>query len=245
MTDSTLAMADHGSGGRRVVLVHGALDDSTTFAKLVPLLEPEMQLLTYDRRGYGSSPLDGREPLSVVDHARDLVGLLDGRPTVVVGHSFGGSVALAAAAAAPRLVEVLVLFETRLPWLDPGPEALDAIVARRDPGAVDEALRFMLGDRFDQLPERRRARLRSDGVAFVAEQRSVRRGVAPYDLAAVRAPVLYGIGQHPVFQPMPELMAAQHLDVEVVRTPGTDHNLQRSNPEAFAALVRRGLDRRP
>ena len=60
------------------------------------LLQPHCRVLRYDRRGYGRSwPHPG--PFTVNDQVDDLEELLADRPAVVVGHSYGGNVALAAA----------------------------------------------------------------------------------------------------------------------------------------------------
>ena len=74
-------------------------------------------MLRYDRRGYGrSTPHDG--PFGIDEQVADLVALLDGRPAVVFGHSYGGNVALALADRHPELVRAVGVYETPLPWLD-------------------------------------------------------------------------------------------------------------------------------
>ena len=75
-----------------VVLVHGVLDQSTSFAATVGRLA-DLRVVTYDRRGWGSS-LDARPPApSLAAHADDLLAILAGRPATVVGHSIGANVA--------------------------------------------------------------------------------------------------------------------------------------------------------
>src|SRR4051794_22340763 len=98
-----------------VVLVHGAMDRNTSFAKVAELLVPR-PVVRYDRRGYGRSQSAGTGDLAT--HVADLLAILDGRPAVLVGHSFGGLVALGAAAAAPELVPALGTYEAPVPWAD-------------------------------------------------------------------------------------------------------------------------------
>ena len=77
----------------RVVMVHGAMDRATSFGR-VGLRLRDAEVVTYDRRGYaGSWPL-GPTP-DFAHQVHDLVEVLDGRPAVVVGHSYGGNVVLA------------------------------------------------------------------------------------------------------------------------------------------------------
>ena len=84
-----------------IVLVHGSMDRSAGLLKLSRRLDDRFRVLRYDRRGYGrSTPHDG--PFGMDGQVDDLVDVLDGRPAVVFGHSYGGNVALAAGRPAPR-----------------------------------------------------------------------------------------------------------------------------------------------
>ena len=80
-----------------VVVVHGALDRSAGLLKLSRRLDEQFLVTRYDRRGYGRSrPHDG--PFTMEHQVADLVEVIartaGGLPTVVVGHSYGGNVAL-------------------------------------------------------------------------------------------------------------------------------------------------------
>ena len=80
-----------------VALVHGSMDRSAGLLKLSRRLDDDHRVLRYDRRGYGrSAPHPG--PFGMDGQVDDLVALLDERPAVVFGHSYGGNVALAVAA---------------------------------------------------------------------------------------------------------------------------------------------------
>jgi pimeloyl-ACP methyl ester carboxylesterase len=100
----------------RVVLVHGVMtwgtDDVSGFAAQRPLAA-RYRLDLVDRRGYGGSP-DIDHSDCTVDAADVITVLLDdGTPggTHLVGHSFGGVVALLVAAERPDLVASLALIE--------------------------------------------------------------------------------------------------------------------------------------
>ena len=67
----------------------------------------------------------------VADQVEDLKVLLDGRRAVLVGHSYGGNVALAASVALVGQVPAVSVFETPLSWMPwwPGTTAGGASVA--------------------------------------------------------------------------------------------------------------------
>ena len=83
--------------------------------KLSRRLDTDFRVLRYDRRGYGRS---SRTTVRSTWTARSPISsrLLAGRPAVLVGHSYGGNVALAAAARHPELVAGVAVYETPLSW---------------------------------------------------------------------------------------------------------------------------------
>jgi lipase len=96
-----------------------------------------MRVLAVDLRGHASSTWD--PPWSIERHVADLVATLDARGLdrpLVVGHSFGGFVALHLAAAAPSRVAGVVLLDPA-GALDPARAAREAELARRDEGWAD------------------------------------------------------------------------------------------------------------
>ena len=116
VTGATLEYAVTGTG-EPVVFIHGAFI-ADTFQPLLtePSLAGRYQLITYHRRGYvGSSRTSG--PTSIVQQAadcRELLAHLELERTHVVGHSFGGAVALQLALDTRELVHSLVLIEPGL-----------------------------------------------------------------------------------------------------------------------------------
>ena len=114
--DSTLEYEVSGTG-EPVVFIHGALI-ADTFRPLLaePGLEDRYRLVLYHRRGYaGSSRAPG--PVSVVREAADCRALLRHLGVEwahIVGHSYGGAVALQLALDAPSVARSLVLLEPAL-----------------------------------------------------------------------------------------------------------------------------------
>ncbi|UNO43167.1 alpha/beta hydrolase [Streptomyces sp. MST-110588] len=95
-------------GAPRAVLVHGTMTWGTEcFAAQRPLAD-QFRLEVADRRGFGDSPDTERGDYAV--DAQDVVELL-GNGAHLVGHSYGGVVALLAAADRPRAVHSLTLIE--------------------------------------------------------------------------------------------------------------------------------------
>jgi pimeloyl-ACP methyl ester carboxylesterase len=103
--------------GDPVVFIHGAFI-ADTFRPLLaePSLAGHYRLILYHRRGYaGSSRASG--PVSVAQEAADCRALLRhlGMDRAhVVGHSYGGDVALQLALDTPRVVYSLALLEPGL-----------------------------------------------------------------------------------------------------------------------------------
>ena len=104
--------------GPLVVLVHGVMDRSNGMLRTRRILQPEMRIVRYDRRGYGRSRPGAPVVTDFARQVDDLAEVLAGRPAVVVGHSFGGILALALAEQHPDLVRSVVAYEAPMMWAD-------------------------------------------------------------------------------------------------------------------------------
>lgn len=121
--NSFLRYLDLPGAGLPIVWLHGVVCSST--AELLPVATQhalrERRSLLVDFLGYGYS--DRPEPFdyAIKSHARTVVDLLDGlgiQSCHLVGHSFGGTVAIHVAAERPDLVHSVVAAESNL---DSGP----------------------------------------------------------------------------------------------------------------------------
>ena len=109
-------VVEHGEGPR-VVLVHGSAQGSKVggemhFANQAGLAGRGWTVVTPDRPGHGLSPAPGRGDDASED-SKWVTELL-GQQGHLVGHSFGGAVALATAARRPEGVRTLTLIEPAL-----------------------------------------------------------------------------------------------------------------------------------
>lgn len=111
-----LGTRDGRPGSQTVVMLHGMVMDnlSSFYYTLANPVALDHEVVLYDLRGHGRSQ---RPPTgyTVSDGVADLDALLDAlgieHPVVLIGNSFGGTIALAFAVAHPERVAGLVLIE--------------------------------------------------------------------------------------------------------------------------------------
>ena len=96
-----------GSGtGRSAVLLHGLASNARFWDLAVPHLTDDLRLVALDERGHGLSakPDDGYDFPSVAGDVAAFIGKLGLERPLLIGHSWGGNVALQVAADHPELV---------------------------------------------------------------------------------------------------------------------------------------------
>jgi pimeloyl-ACP methyl ester carboxylesterase len=140
--------------GEPAVFVHGSFGwGEETWREQRPLAEA-YKLLVVDRRGFGSSPANGR-----VDFERDAADVAEllGDGAHLVGHSYGGVVSLLAAAQRPEAVRSLVVIEPPAFGVARGNEAVEELIrniqvaaATQDPSEYRVA--FLRGFGFPAQP---------------------------------------------------------------------------------------------
>jgi len=225
----------HGDGPR-LVFVHGAITNGpTAWAKQLPLAE-RWQLVVLTRPGFVPGP-----PIERCDFAPDAAAvaqLLD-EPAHLVGHSYGGLIALLAAAQRPDAVRSLTVVEPPVFSLVRGnPLVEDAITqhldAMREHGDDPRAFMVFFTERLgadpanvpDPLPDALR-----QGVELLIRERYPWEAEIPVDaLAAGRFRTLVVSGNH---SPLHEMMCdalADSLGARAERAviEGRGHNVQRT-----------------
>lgn len=113
--------ADFGKGEKVLLLLHGYLESMEVWENFASELSREYRILTLDLPGHGFSgysiPSDGDAAgaITMESMAATVLGVMDRAGIdrcTVIGHSMGGYVALAMAAAAPERLDALVLFHS-------------------------------------------------------------------------------------------------------------------------------------
>ena len=114
--------------GTPLLVVHGVSNTGARYRRLAQDQLPGARVVAPDLRGHGRSTWD--PPWSVPANVADLAAVVEawGRgPVAVAGHSFGGLIGMALAAARPELVE-------RLALIDPAAAIAPAVAAARAEG---------------------------------------------------------------------------------------------------------------
>jgi len=256
---SRLALTEHlpddpATAGPLVVLVHGSLDRAGSFARVTRRLR-DLHTVAYDRHGYHRSRSDLPVHGSLDGHIDDLLDVVDGRPAVVVGHSYGGTLALGAALrpGGPGSILAVAAYEPPLPWLGdwatrggtrggPAPAPADD-----DPGMVAERFfRRMVGDTaWDRLPEATKEARRADGTALAAELAAIRIQEPPFDIPSLAVPAVFGRGTASLPHHLAAVawLAAHVPGSQLVDIEGAGHGAHLTHPDAFAAFVRTAVAR--
>ena len=103
-----------GSGPQTVLLEAGALNDSSTWFKVQPLLAAHARVCAYDRAGFGFSS-EGPMPRDLDADVADLHTLIQraglATPLVMVGHSLGSNIVRQYASRYPADVSAMVLLD--------------------------------------------------------------------------------------------------------------------------------------
>ncbi|WP_245563059.1 alpha/beta fold hydrolase [Nevskia ramosa] len=121
LNDVTIAYQQMGEGPE-LVFVHGlAASRAFWFLQYALPLSKHFRITLFDLRGHGysSMPASGYEAVLV---AEDLAGLLDHlgiAACTLIGHSYGGGVALEFAGRYPQRVDKLVVLDTKINALQP------------------------------------------------------------------------------------------------------------------------------
>jgi pimeloyl-ACP methyl ester carboxylesterase len=107
-----------GDGQDVVTMIHGLTGNLAVWhLRIIPLLQDEFRLLTYDLRGHGysQSPSSGYTLDDMATDLGELLDALDIQRTSIVGHSYGADVALYFAHRHPERVNRVVAIEAALP----------------------------------------------------------------------------------------------------------------------------------
>jgi pimeloyl-ACP methyl ester carboxylesterase len=165
-----------------VLLIHGSGMSARSWDKQLQSLTDAVRTIALDLPGHGESDPAPRVGVEAYAGAvADVLIALECGPVVVVGHSLGGSVAIALAARRPDLVRGLVLIAScvKLPLVDSVGERLVAYL----PGPLRRLLFFSMAKKVLFVPESP-----ADAIAItMRELRACRPETLQADVRAARA----------------------------------------------------------
>ena len=249
--------------GKGVVCLHASASSSAQWRPLMDRLAGRFHILAADLYGSGQSPAwSGERPLWLADEVALLAPVFAaaGPRFHLVGHSYGGAVALLAALADPARVESLVLFEPVLFSLltaeDPAQAAVLEIAAVRDDtvAAVHAGALEASGARFVDywmgrgawacMPQARRETIAAQMRQVKAEWHAAFTEPTPLSaFAALDVPVLFLTGaESPASsQAVARLLTKTLPRVTAVEVSGAGHMAPLTHPERVNALIDRFL----
>lgn len=250
--------------GPALVCIHSNASTSGQWRGLMDALAPRYAVLAPDSYGSGKT---GEWPSDRVIRLQDEVDLLEpvfaraGESFTLVGHSYGGAVALVAALRYRERLRALVLYEPSLfavvDAVQPPPNGADGIRnavaaagAALDAGDRDLAARhfidFWMGaGSWEATPAQRKPPIASAVVNVRRWSHALFTEPTPAQaFAALDVPVLYMLGErspesaHAVARVLVPVLRR----VQVVRFPGLGHMAPITHPEVVNAEIVRFLD---
>jgi pimeloyl-ACP methyl ester carboxylesterase len=228
----------------RVVLVHGSVGNAPATWAAVQRLAARYDLVVPNRGGYPPNP-----PLGRIDFDRqadELAPLLEGGAHLV-GHSYGGVIALLMAARQPELVQSLTVSEPPafgvargVPEVERLVAGLDALFARgpSEPVAFLREFLALVGSA-TKLPQPLPPELEQGARALMAERMPWEAEIPLDELAAAPFPKLVVSGaHHAAFDAVCNVLEERLGAVRAI-LPGAGHSLPRAPgyPERLEAFV--------
>ena len=236
-------------GSQRVVWLHGLGGAATTtFAEIIEhsaLAATTAHLIDLPGHGQSDRPAEWSYTIeAMAEVAAQAIEAVARGPVAVVGHSMGGSVAIALAHRYPHLLRSLIVAE---PNLDPGVGTISAHIARQlESRFVTHGFRALVhamqNDRTgthaastwpDTLAEASPVALHRASTSLLAEREPTFRSM----LEELALPVMFIAGDQT--RPIESLLPAP--PVEMVVIPEAGHEMWADNPNVFAETVARGI----
>jgi pimeloyl-ACP methyl ester carboxylesterase len=254
---------DEVGSGEPLLLIHGGVIGADSFVPLVaePSVASRWRMIRYHRRGYAGSS-HATPPSSMSQQAADaraLLGHLRISRAHVLGHSFGGAIAIQLALDAPDLVASLALLEPALAAAVPPPPEFQEMIAAAIPkfqagdraDAVDTFFAYVLQPGYRSMLDKNLPGAFDQAVADSNTPFSVELEIlltwsfTAEDAARIQQPVLAVIGQEsgPMFDDGHKVIQQWIPHAEELRIPQTNHALQFMNPRAVAEGLAGFLER--
>lgn len=261
----SVSFTDSGNGAPIVLLPPGA-SPASAWRRVVEALGTNYRSIAINPAGYGDTePVSAGASLTVDDEASAVLAVLSGVTGKVhlVGHSYGGVIALQLALTAPERFATLTLFEPA-PYAilaDAGEPDLAAAVERLnyayiedvEAGRTEKALATYI-DHYNGRPgtwsdlgEKARAKLLAvaDNVsAGLSASHGNRYRLTDYAGISIPTRVAAGSVTDPVHARLSELIARAIVGTELEHMPGAGHMLSLTHPSETAAIILRHIANR-
>lgn len=228
----------------RVVLIHGSVGNARVWDGVRRVLEPDFEVVTPTRGGYPPGPL--LERIDFERQAEELAPEL-GEGAHLVGHSYGGVIALLIAAAQPERVRSLAVSEPPAFAVAHGDPAVDELVERivghfehgpREPRAFGQRFLALVGSELP-LPDPLPPGLEQGIRALMAERLPSEAEIPLDQLAAATFPKLVVSGAHSAaFDAVCDALESR-LRAQRAVLAGAGHSIQRA--PGYGDVLRRFL----
>jgi pimeloyl-ACP methyl ester carboxylesterase len=239
------------AGDPPVVMVHGMVTGNVAswYFGLAPVVARRHRVFLYDQRGHGRTqrPSSGYTLTQLADDLDGLSAPLG--PAAVIGHSYGGVVALRHAVERPGRVTSLVLVDSFVPTGDTAEGVTSETGAATVAGSGPDDGPVSPGwgqDAAGDAPSRRRRRPTTEPALRDTSLFSDLRadpGLDAAGLAALRVPVLCAVGAESPFRgEVEQLVDLLPRDLRQVHVLAGGHALHLDAPDELAELVDDFLD---
>lgn len=245
-----------------VLFLHGGSAHAHWWDFVLPHLAPRFHCVALDLRGHGESARAADDDYGLPAHASDVAAVVEGlglRRGAVVGHSFGGWVAMVYAGAAGDDLAALAVLDSR-PHVGVRSarmlEALRKLPPTRYPTREEAIRRFRLLPAATTANPAVVAHVAAHGIVADDEGRYLPRfdrralaGAGPQDLTphlrAARCPILAVRAAQSEIVDAASLQAYREAvpDAEIAEIPDAHHHLMLDQPAAVADVLDRFLSR--
>lgn len=239
---------DLGSGPP-VILIHGSMSDYREWSPQMEALAKHHRVIAYSRRYHWPNSPPGKDADATVPRQAEdfaaIIKLLKLAPASIVGHSYGGTVALFLALQHPELVRTLVLLEPSVPSIFVNTPESEGFVKDRQAvhdemeqafasGDAERVVRTILarvapGELDNASPETRNM-YRANVPAFRLDY-TAPRPLTCKDIQRIAAPALVLTGGQSPMQQTAERVAQCLKTGNLVRIPQGTHHLQLDHPQ--------------
>lgn len=219
------------SSGEPVLLLHGGLSDTDSYAEvMVSPLQNAFHLFAYDRAGHGRS---ADQPGSFYfdfqrDEAIAFINTVIKKPVHLVGYSDGANIALMVAIARPDLVKSVVSIAANF-----NPAGLVELPVF-DPANISAEDRAEYAEMSPDAPETLDLK-----IAKVHEIWKVEPNIEISEIAKINCPVLVMAGDDDVVKHSHSVELYEALPLgQLSIVPGTSHGLVKEKPEVVTEIIR-------